>query len=162
MLEPGTKAPDFILPDQAGARIRLAAYHGKPVVLFFYPRDNSRGCTKEACAFRDDYSEFRSLGAALLGVSRDDSESHARFRKAHDLPFPLLSDQDGEVASKFGVPKFLGMVPGRTTFVIDSGGIIRMAYSNMFNAASHSARALEYVRRLTAGDAGQAAESMGA
>ena len=162
MLEPGTKAPDFILPDQAGARIRLAAYHGKPVVLFFYPRDNSRGCTKEACAFRDDYSEFRSLGAAILGVSRDDSESHAEFRKSHDLPFPLLSDTAGEVARKFGVPKFLGMVPGRTTFVIGAGGIIRMAYSNMFNAASHSARALDCVRSLADSRVERAAESIGA
>ena len=161
MLEPGTKAPDFILPDQAGARIRLAAYHGKPVVLFFYPRDNSRGCTKEACTFRDDYSEFRGLGAALLGISRDSSESHAEFRKSHDLPFPLLSDERGEVASKFGVPKFLGVVPGRATFVIDAGGIIRMAYSNMFNAASHSARALEYVHRLAKGGAATA-EPIGA
>lgn len=160
MLEPGAEAPDFILPDQDGARIRLAAYRGKPVVLFFYPRDMSRGCTKEACAFRDAYSELRSLGAALLGVSRDSSESHAEFRERNDLPYPLLTDADGQVARQFGVPKLLGLLPGRTTFVIDAGGVIRMVYNNAFDMTGHSDRALEYVRRM-AGRNAAAAEQIG-
>lgn len=143
-----------MLSDQSGARIRLSAYHGKPVVLFFYPKDGTPGCTKEACQFRDDYGAFRDLGAAVLGISRDSPGSHARFRKEHALPYPLLSDTDGAVAAEFGVPRFLGFVPGRATFVIDANGIVRMAYSNMVNARVHSERALEAVRGLAALPAG--------
>ncbi len=149
MLQPGTTAPDFILPDQDGARIRLAAYRGKPVVLFFYPRDNTRGCTKQACAFRDSYQEFRELGAVVLGVSRDSSESHTEFRRRHSLRYPLLTDGDGAVAREFGVPRPLGLMPGRATFVIDAGGIIRMSYSNLLDAESHREKALTAVRELT-------------
>lgn len=151
MLEPGTKAPDFMLPDQSGARIRLSAYHGKPVVLFFYPKDGTPGCTKEACAFRDDYAAFRDLGAAVLGISRDSPDSHAAFRNEHGLPYPLLTDEGGRVAAGFGVPRFLGLVPGRATFVLDENGVVRMAYSNMVNARIHSVRALETVRALRQG-----------
>ena len=148
MLQPGDKAPDFILPDQSGARIRLSAYHGKQVVLFFYPADNSRGCTREATAFRDAYSEFRQRGAVLLGVSRDDTQSHSSFRQKHDLPYPLLTDADGAVAAEYGVPRPLGFMRGRATFVIDSGGVIRLAHSNLLDASSHQKRALEAVREL--------------
>lgn len=150
MLEPGTRAPDFILPDQDGARIRLAAYHGKPVVLFFYPRDNSRGCTRQACAFRDSYREFRDLGAALLGISRDDSDSHSDFRSEHGLQYPLLTDKDGEVARQYGVPRLLGLLPGRATFVIDASGVIRFAYVNHIDMTSHRDEALKALRRIVA------------
>lgn len=160
MLEPGTRAPDFILEDQDGARIRLAAYHGKPVVLFFYPRDNSRGCTRQACAFRDAYREFRDLGAVLLGISRDDSDSHQQFRSRNALPFPLLTDRDGSVARAFGVPRLLGVLPGRSTFVLDASGVIRLAYSNHVNMESHRDEALSMVRKLTASAAGDEANGV--
>jgi len=137
-----------MLTDQSGARIRLAAYLGKPVVIFFYPKDGSPGCTREACSFRDDYSAFRDLGAAVLGISRDSTETHAEFRKEHDLPYPLLTDEGGRVAHDFGVPRFLGFIPGRATFVLDENGVVRMAYSNMVNTRAHSKRALEAVRSL--------------
>ncbi len=148
MLQPGDKAPDFILPDHSGARIRLAAYHGKHVVLFFYPADNSGGCTREACAFRDAYSEFRQLGAVLLGISRDGPETHSDFRQKHDLPYPLLTDADGAVAAEYGVPRPLGFMRGRSTFVIDAGGIVRMSYSNLLDVNGHQQRALEAVQEL--------------
>lgn len=152
MLTPGTRAPDFILEDQDGARIRLAAYHGKPVVLFFYPRDNSRGCTRQACAFRDSYREFRELGAVILGISRDGSESHRDFRSRHELPYPLLTDRDGSVAREFGVPKLLGVLPGRSTFVLDANGVVRLAYSNNVNMQSHRDEALKALQQLAQSD----------
>lgn len=148
MLAPGTKAPDFILNDQAEARIRLAAYHGKYKVVFFYPADNSAGCTREACAFRDSYAEFRELGAVVLGISQDDSSSHEAFRKKHELPYPLLSDPGGAVARDYGVPRPLGFMRGRATFVIDKGGVVRMAHSNLLDSESHRQKALEAVREL--------------
>ncbi len=152
MLAPGTKATDFMLEDQDGARIRLAAYHGKPVVLFFYPQDGSRGCTKQAAAFRDSYQEFRDLGAVVLGISRDGSESHREFRRQSGLPFPLLTDREGAVAREYGVPRMLGLMPGRATFVLDASGVVRLAYSNNLNMESHRDEALRAVRRLTEQD----------
>ncbi len=154
MLEPGSKAPDFILPDQSEARIRLSAYHGKPVVLFFYPKDGSRGCSRQAVSIRDNYAEFRRLGAAVLGISRDGSASHAEFRSSHDLPYPLLTDADGSVAEQYGVPRPLGLLKGRATFVIDSGGIVRLAYSGLLDLEGHTQRALETVRELAGGQHG--------
>mgnify|MGYP001236180610 CR=1 FL=1 len=148
MLQPGDKAPDFILSDQSGARIRLAAYHGKPVALFFYPRDGSTVCTREACAFRDNHSEFRELGAVVLGISPDSEASHRRFADRHSLPFSLLVDAGGTVARAFGVPRTLGLLPGRATFVIDSTGVIRAAWSAPFKADAHVRRALETVSSL--------------
>ncbi len=148
MLQPGDKAPDFILPDQSAARIRLAAYHGKPVVIFFYPRDGSKACTREACGFRDHYSELRELGAAVVGISPDSEESHRRFAERHSLPFSLLEDEGGTVARAFGVPRVLGILPGRATFVIDAAGVIRAAWSAPFGAEAHAERALEAVSSL--------------
>ena len=151
MLAPGDKAPDFILHDQADARIRLSAYHGKPVVLFFYPKDNSRGCTRQAKSMRDSYAEFRQLGAAILGISRDDAETHTAFRKEHGLQYPLLTDPGGSIAAEYGVPRTLGLIPGRATFVIDSSGVIRMAHNSMLDTESHVTKALEAVRELQGG-----------
>lgn len=148
MLQPGNKAPDFILSDQAGARIRLSAYHGKPVVLFFYPRDGSRGCTREVCAFRDHYADLRAQGAAVLGISRDSQGSHRRFADRHALRFSLLVDEGGEVARAFGVPKMLGLLPGRATFVIGAAGVIRDSWSAPLRTEEHAARALSVLKSL--------------
>lgn len=154
MLQPGTKAPDFILPDQAGARTRLAGFYGKPVVIFFYPRDQSLGCTREACAFRDAHAEFRSEGAVVLGVSADGTESHRNFAQKHELPYRLLTDQGGRVASEYGVPRALGLIPGRATFVVDSTGVIRYSWSSQLATARHAGQALAALRQVVRAQGG--------
>ncbi len=148
MLEPGTPAPDFILADQAGARIRLHAFRGKPVVLFFYPRDNSRGCTAQACAFRNSHADIRAAGAVVLGISQQDTESHQKFASDHDLPYRLLTDEGGKVAKLYSVPPFLGFMPGRATYVIDAEGTIRWGWSAMLATSAHAEKALEALRAL--------------
>ena len=128
LVEPGKKAPAFSLNDQAGKTHRLADYAGKPVVLFFYPKDDTPGCTREACAFQDNLPRFRTNKAVVLGVSILDEASKARFARKHDLSFPLLADADHAVAEKYGVwqkksflgRKYMGNV--RTTYLIDREG----------------------------------------
>jgi peroxiredoxin Q/BCP len=117
------------------------------VVLYFYPKDDTPGCTKEACTFRDDYAEFEAAGAAVLGVSGDSSESHRRFAAKHRLPFPLLADPGGKVRRLYGVPATLGLLPGRVTFVIDGAGIVRHVFSSQLNPARHVAEALGVLRK---------------
>ena len=97
MAEEGKPAPDFTLPDQNGKKVTLSKLKGSPVVLYFYPKDDTPGCTKEACDFRDAFADYKKAGAVILGVSPDDSESHAKFAKKFDLPFPLLADQGNKV-----------------------------------------------------------------
>ncbi len=130
MLEVGKKAPAFSLPDQDGKEVALSSFKGKPVVLYFYPRDETPGCTQEACDFRDAYSALKKAGAVLLGVSPDDSKSHGKFAAKHRLPFPLLADTDHRVAEAFGAwaeksmygRKYMGLV--RSTFLIDRTGTL--------------------------------------
>jgi peroxiredoxin Q/BCP len=130
----GDKAPDFSLPDQGGRTIALKQFRGTPVVLYFYPKDNTPGCTKEACDFRDAEAAIRKTGAVVLGVSLDDEASHQKFITRYDLPFSLLCDEDAKVSKAFGVYKEKSMY-GRTywgiersTFVIDGSGVIKAAY----------------------------------
>jgi peroxiredoxin Q/BCP len=129
----GTKAPDFTLPGTDGL-VHLADLAGRVVVLYFYPRDNTPGCTTEACDFRDAYADFNDAGVVVLGVSTDTLQSHQKFRAKHQLPFPLLADEDASVAKQYGVykqKKLYGKVSWgieRSTFVIDSDGIIRKVY----------------------------------
>nr|HRC62995.1 peroxiredoxin [Dehalococcoidia bacterium] len=114
-LEAGDSAPDFDLPDQDGVRHRLSDYRGQTVVLYFYPKDDTPGCTKEACSFRDNELAIRAAGAQILGVSADSAASHQRFRAKHDLPFPLLVDANAEVSTSYGAwgEKVLyGRIPG--------------------------------------------------
>jgi len=128
LIEPGKKAPAFSLKDQHGATHRLSDYAGRPLVLYFYPKDDTPGCTKEACAFRDSLPSLKTNKAAVLGVSILDEASKARFAEKFDLNFPLLADADHEVADKFGAwqersmygRKFMGV--GRTTYLIDRDG----------------------------------------
>lgn len=128
--EPGTPAPDFAAIDQHGTRHCLADYHGQRVVLYFYPKDDTPGCTAQACNLRDNYQQFQAAGYAILGVSTDDEKSHARFAEKFDLPFPLLADPDRKLVEAYGVWQekknygrtYWGIV--RTTFVIDSEGLI--------------------------------------
>jgi thioredoxin-dependent peroxiredoxin len=133
----GTRAPDFSLPDQAGKIHKLADYQGKKVVLYFYPKDDTPGCTKEACSFRDSYSDFEKAGIVVLGVSVDDESSHAKFTEKYSLPFTLLADKDKKVVEKYGVwgekemygKKFMGT--NRTTFLIDGKGNIIQVFEKV-------------------------------
>jgi peroxiredoxin Q/BCP len=118
-VQAGSVAPDFTLPSQSGEMVRLGDFLGKPVVLFFYPKDNALGCTKEVCAFRDNIEEYGKLDAEVIGISSDSMESHRAFAHKHDLPFALLSDEGGKVRKLYGVPNTLGLFPGRVTYVID-------------------------------------------
>ncbi len=115
------------------------------VVLFFYPRDGTHFCTKEACSFRDSYQKFVEAGAEVVGVSSDSAESHQEFANEHKLPFPLISDSDGSLRKAFGVPKTLGLFPGRVTYVIDRTGIVRQVFSAQFATEEHVRQALTAV-----------------
>ena len=139
----GDRAPDFTLPSQSGQRVRLADRIGRTaIVLYFYPRDETAGCTAEACAFRDSYEDFAAAGAEVIGVSSDSEGSHQRFAAHHRLPFLLLSDADGAVRRRYGVAKWLGLFPGRVTFVIDREGIVRHIFESQLEATRHVREAL--------------------
>jgi len=150
----GDKAPDFTLPSQSGEQVRLDDRLGeRVVVLYFYPKDDTRGCTAEACAFRDSFEAFTDAGADVIGVSSDSVDSHAAFAGKHKLPFTLLSDKGGQVRKSYGVPAVLGMVPGRVTYVIDREGTVRHSFNSMTNIGQHISDALRIVRELQAGQA---------
>jgi peroxiredoxin Q/BCP len=146
-LQVGDRAPDFVARNQQGENVRLADYLGKSgLVLFFYPKDGTAVCTKEACAFRDSYDQFAKAGFEVIGVSSDSVQSHGEFAAKHQLEFPLLSDPDGSARAAFGVPKTLGFVPGRVTYVIDRSGVIRLIFSALLASHEHVAKALEAVK----------------
>ena len=145
----GDKAPDFVLPDQSNHTTHFADLLGKcAVVLFFYPRDYSAGCTAEVCAFRDSYEAFKDAGATVIGVNADSTESHEGFVQRHRLPFILLSDRDGVAQDLYGVQKTLGIVRARVTYVIDRQGIIRHIFSSQLNIDKHINDALHVIRSL--------------
>jgi peroxiredoxin Q/BCP len=129
-VEVGDEAPDFTLPDQEGRPVTLSKLRGKNVVLYFYPKDFSPGCTREACDFRDSYEDFTDAGAVVVGVSGDSVESHKRFIDEYKLPFTLLSDMKGEVRKLYGTYRILGLVSGRYTFIIDKEGVTRHIFSS--------------------------------
>ena len=149
----GGQAPDFTLPDDEGRTHTLSEYRGKPVVLYFYPKDNTSGCTKEACGFRDDYSAYQDAGVIILGVSPDSSKSHANFRAKYELPFILLADPDREVLKKYGAwglkklygREYEGVL--RTTFLISEDGNILKVFEKV-KPANHSAEILAALEDL--------------
>lgn len=148
-IDVGDRAPDFTSHSQTGAEVSLADFRGKQaVVLFFYPKDGTAVCTKEACSFRDAYEDFVQAGTVVIGVSSDPVESHQAFARGHRLPFVLLADVDGSLRKAFGVPKTLGLLPGRVTYVIDKDGVVRHVFSSQFSADRHVAEALAVVRQL--------------
>lgn len=150
-IQVGDKAPDFTLPSQDGAQVRLSdRLGGRVVVLYFYPRDETKGCTAEACAFRDSHEVFAQAGAEVIGVSSDSVASHAAFATNHKLPFTLLSDEGGQVRKSYGVPSKLGVLPGRVTYVIDRSGTVRHVFNSMLNVNQHVKDALEVVKKLQA------------
>jgi thioredoxin-dependent peroxiredoxin len=147
----GERAPDFTLPGPNGAQLALADLLKQGVlVLYFYPKDQTPGCTMEACAFRDSMDEFVAAGAQVVGISRDDLDSHARFAARHKLPFLLLSDVSGEVHARYGVGKKLALIPERVTFVVDRNGIVRHVFTSMVRMRAHVDESLAIVRQLSA------------
>jgi peroxiredoxin Q/BCP len=145
----GEIAPEFTLRSSTGEAVALADFRGKAeVVLFFYPKDNTPGCTAEACTFRDSHEAFREAGAVVIGVSSDSADSHRKFAERFGLPFVLLSDADGTLRGRYGVPRTLGFFPGRVTYLIDRDGIVRHIFSSQMQPKRHVAEALEVLERL--------------
>jgi peroxiredoxin Q/BCP len=145
----GQHAPDVELIATDGSPVRLSQFWAKgPIVLYFYPKDDSPGCTAEACSFRDAYTAFSDAGVQVIGVSGDSPESHLRFAQKHHLPYTLLTDR-GAARRAFGVQGPLGLLPGRTTFIIDREGVIRMRFSSLINMTAHVEQALERLHQLT-------------
>jgi thioredoxin-dependent peroxiredoxin len=145
-LLPGDPMPETSLVGTDGP-IQLRDKIGKPLVVYFYPQDETYGCTKEACAFRDQYEDFTAAGAEVIGISRDDAASHASFKANHRLPFTLLSDPGGKVADAWGVKKSLGFA-GRVTYVFDKAGVVRHRFSSQIRFGKHVDEALEVVKGL--------------
>jgi len=153
----GDVAPDFTLPTPEGTPVSLHDLLGKSaVVLYFYPKDHTPGCTAEACAFRDSYEVFKAAGAEVVGISSDPTASHQRFAAQHRLPFILLSDVGGQVRKRYGVPATLGLLPGRVTYVIDRHGVVRHIFSAQFAPEKHVAEALKILRVLETEQSGSA------
>lgn len=147
----GDQVPQFMATDTNGNVFDSTTIVGKkPLVLYFYPKDNTPGCTAQACSFRDQYEDFLDLGAEVIGVSGDDFASHQKFTSQYRLPFLLLSDTNRKIRKLFGVPTaLLGMLPGRVTYVIDANGIIKMVFNSML-AGQHLSKALAAVKKIAA------------
>jgi thioredoxin-dependent peroxiredoxin len=145
-LQVGDLAPDFELPSQTGETVRLSDFPDKWKVVYFYPADDTPGCTKEACSFRDSFEDFTDAGAEVIGISRDSVDSHVKFAAKHNLPFTLLSDEGSKVAKAWGVGKSLGVLPGRVTYVISPQGVVRKKFSSQMRATRHKDEALETIR----------------
>ena len=146
----GDRAPLIALPDAEGVERRSDQIGGSSLVLFFYPKDDTPGCTAEACAFRDSYSDLQALGAQVWGVSGDDATSHQRFAARHGLPFPLLVDRGNTLRQAFGVPTVLGLLPGRVTYVIDGNGVIRHVFNNLLDGPAHRREAMAALKAIQA------------
>lgn len=157
MINEGDRAPDFAGTTADGKRMGLADFRGrKPLVLYFYPKDNTPTCTKEACSFRDHAGEIAQAGGEVIGVSNDSAAAHQKFIADHRLNFPLLSDSDGSIAKAFGVARLGGLLSGwipprRVTFVIDRDGVVRRVIESEFSAQKHIDGALEALRSLPGG-----------
>jgi peroxiredoxin Q/BCP len=148
-LTTGDKVPDLTLPAAGGGDVRLHDYLGKKtLVIYFYPKDETAGCTAEACSFRDSYEDFVAAGAEVIGISGDSVGSHESFAKHHRLPFVLLSDKGGAARAAFGVKKTFGLIQGRVTFVVDKTGVIRHAFESQVRVGKHVTDALDIVRQL--------------
>ncbi|MFM9825310.1 peroxiredoxin [Flavobacterium sp.] len=148
-LQLGDKVPDFFAKNQDGTLFESNSVVGvKPVVIYFYPKDNTPGCTAQACSFRDQYEDFKDLGAEVIGISSDSAISHVKFAKKYRLPFILLSDDNQKIRKFFGVkPNLFGLIPGRVTYVLDSDGIIRLVFDSVV-ATKHIPKALEIIKKM--------------
>ncbi len=145
----GDKAPDFSLEAQDGRRVSLHDFAGeKNVVLYFYPKDFTSGCTAEAKTFSDNYDEVLAMGAEVIGVSSDSAQTHGSFASECSVKFPLLADEGGRVRALYGVKASLGFIPGRVTFVIDKEGVVRHVFSSQVRPKQHVAEAIEALRAI--------------
>ena len=150
-LQIGDAIPSFSLFDQTGKSRTNKECKGQPLVLFFYPKDDTPGCTAEACGFRDKYELFNILGALVWGVSNDSEASHLKFAEKNKLPFPLLCDKDNSLRKQFGAPKVLGILDGRVTYIIDSKGVIRHIFKDLLNGPQHVTEALRILEEIKRG-----------
>ena len=148
-LKVGDKIPNFTAKDTNGSDFDIATIVGhKPLVIYFYPKDNTPGCTAQACSFRDQYEDFKDLGAEVIGISSDSVSSHQQFTRQFKLPFILLSDSDKKIRKLFGVPTgMFGLIPGRVTYVTDKNGVVQMIFDSML-ATKHIPKALEAIKKL--------------
>lgn len=146
-LKVGDKIPFFTAKDSRGSNFEVRDYIGKPLVIYFYPKDDTRVCTEQACSFRDNYEDFKNLGCEVIGISSDNSSSHEKFSTKYNLPFILLSDSDKKLRRLFGVSNdLLGLIPGRTTYVIDKNGIVILIFNSM-SGKIHIQKALEILKK---------------
>lgn len=144
----GDKIPSFTSIDSKGNSFDIKVYIGKPLVIYFYPKDDTPGCTIQACTFRDKYEDFKALGAEVIGISSDSLKSHQKFASRYKLPFILLSDFDKKIRIQFGVPNdFLGLIPGRATYVIDKKGVVQLIFDST-SAKIHIEKALEILKTM--------------
>jgi thioredoxin-dependent peroxiredoxin len=149
LIEVGARAPSFQLPDSSGKIVNSDDFIGKNnLVVYFYVKDFTSGCTRETCSFRDAYQDFKNLGAEVIGISSDSETSHDAFAKKHQVPFILLSDQKGSARKAFGVKRTLGIMPGRVTFLIDKKGVVRDVFSSATNMDAHVEEALRVLKTL--------------
>ncbi|MEM0998256.1 MAG: peroxiredoxin [Bacteroidota bacterium] len=148
-IEVNDKFPAFTLPDQDGNPVNLADEFGKPLVVYFYPKDDTPGCTKEACSFRDQYEFFTDAGAKVFGISSDSSASHRKFRAKHNLPFTLLSDKGNAARKQVGVPgSLLGLLPGRVTYIIDPQGVVQQIFNSQLDVVGHVTKAVDTIKAM--------------
>ena len=147
-IQVGDRIPHFRLPDQNGEMVDSANFIGQNLVIYFYPKDNTLGCTAEACAFRDQYSQFADAGATVIGISSDSVDSHHFFASQYSLPFILLSDLGGKLRKTFGVPYAFGFIPGRITYVVDKEGTVKHIYNSQMNFSNHSSEALQVIKEI--------------
>ncbi|MBU8894714.1 peroxiredoxin [Corallococcus sp. H22C18031201] len=153
-LQEGEAIPDVTLLGPGEKPVRLKDLLGdKVLVVYFYPRDDSPGCTVQSCSFRDQYEDFAAAGAEVVGISSDSVASHEGFATKYRLPFKLLSDPDGQARAAFGIRSTLGLIPGRVTFIVDRSGIVRHAFDSQIRVGEHVRKALEVVRSLGAAKA---------
>lgn len=141
-IQAGDPAPDFTLTDQDGEPVSLSDYKGRWVVAYFYPADDTPGCTVEACSFRDAYEDFVDAGAEVIGISSQDEASKKKFADKHNLPFRLVADADSKIRKSYGVPKTFGLLPGRVTYVIDPEGVVAKVFNSQFGVKKHTGEAL--------------------
>jgi peroxiredoxin Q/BCP len=149
-IQKGSKIPAFTLPDQDGKAVNIYELVGnKNLVIYFYPKDDTPGCTAEACSFRDSFVDFKDAGAEVIGISSDSVETHKSFADKHNLPFRLLSDTDKKVRKAFGVPgNLLGLIPGRVTYIVDKSGIVRHVFNSQLNANKHVEESLRILHEI--------------
>ena len=147
-IEVGDQVPTFSLKNQNDEIFTVNQRIGKPMVIYFYPKDDTPGCTKQACRFRDDFENFNDLGALVIGISADSVASHKKFEEKYNLPFILLADTENVVRNLFGVPKNLFLIPGRVTYVIDKNGIVQYVFNSQLNAEKHIENALKKLKAI--------------